>query len=114
MLLVSAACCCVQTFIHKGLLVRLSVSLIEVICRLSCSNTDTNKIIKICSFILPDILPFQNQIASAEHRAFSHRGIPTYKYCIEHLVYYYPTSTLSHNTLLPTYPSIHLYTTTYT
>ena len=78
--MVSAVCCCVQTFIHKGLLVWLSVRLIEVICRLSCSNTNTNKIIKLCSFILPDILASVDRIAAVEHRAISHRGIPTYKY----------------------------------
>ena len=54
--------------------------MIEVFFRLSYSNTNTNKIIKLYSFILPDILPFQNKIAAVEHRAFSHRGIPTAKY----------------------------------
>lgn len=78
--MVSAVCCCVQTFIHKGLLILLCIDMIEVFSRLSSSNADTNKIIKLCYFILPDILPFQNQIAAVEHRAFSHRGNPTYKY----------------------------------
>ena len=54
--------------------------MIEVFSRLSRSNTNTNKIIKLYSFILPDILRRKNQIAAVEHRAFSHRGIPTTKY----------------------------------
>ena len=49
----------------------------KVFSRLSHSNTNTNKIIKLCSFILPDILAPVDRIAAVEHRAFSHRRIPT-------------------------------------